>query len=248
MSIHFTNIWQPSVSQELCWSLSQFSHLVLSNSSQSHGLQHARVPCSSPTPRACSHSCKSSHWCYPTISSSVIPFSSYFQSFPASGSFPRSQFFGSGGQSIGVSASASVLLMNIQDWSPLELTGLISLLSKGHLRVFSSSTVQRHQFFGTQPFYCPALTSVHDYWKNHTLTRQTFVGKVMSLLFHMLSRLVIAFLPRSKCLLISWLQSPSAVIFEPRKIKCDCFHCFPIYSPWSDGTRCHDLSFLNVEF
>ena len=171
MSIHLTNIWQPSVSQELCWSLSQFSHSVLSNSSRSHGLQHARLPCPSPTPRACSHSCKSSQWCYPTISSSVIPFSSYFQSFAASGSFPRSQFFGSGGQSIGVSASASVLLMNIQDWSHLELTGLTSLLSKGLLRVFSSSTVQRHRFFGTQPFYCPALTSVHDYWKNHTLTR-----------------------------------------------------------------------------
>ena len=150
MSIHFTNIWQPSVSQELCWSLSQFSHLVLSNSSQSHGLQHARVPCPSPTPRACSHSCKSSHWCYPTISSSVIPFSSYFQSFPASGSFPRSQFFGSGGQSIGVSASASVLLMNIQDWSPLELTGLIYMQSKGLSRVLSNTTVQKHQFFGVQ--------------------------------------------------------------------------------------------------
>ena len=150
MSIHFTNIWQPSVSQELCWSLSQFSHLVLSNSSQSHGLQHARVPCPSPTPRACSHSCKSSHWCYPTISSSVVPFSSCPQSFPALGSFPISQLFASGGQNIG--ASASVLPMNIQGLFPLGLTGLISFLSKGLWRVFTNTTVQRHQFFGTQPF------------------------------------------------------------------------------------------------
>ena len=96
--------------------------------------------------------------------------------------------------------------------------------------------------------YGPTLTSIHDYWKNHSLTRQTFVGKVMSLLFNILSRLVITFLPRSKRLLISCLQSPSAVILEPQKIVCHCFHCFPIYLPWSDGTRCHDLHFLNVEF
>ena len=96
--------------------------------------------------------------------------------------------------------------------------------------------------------YSPTLNSIHDYWKIIALTRQTFVGKVMSLLFNMLSRLVIIFLPRTKCLLISWLQSPSAVILEPPKNKVwHCFHCFPIYFPWSDGTRCHDLRFLNVE-
>ena len=97
--------------------------------------------------------------------------------------------------------------------------------------------------------YSPTLTSIHDYWKNQiALTRQTFVGKVISLLFNLLSRLAIAFLPRSKCLLVSGLQSPSAVIFGAQEIVCHCFHCFPIYLPWSDGTRCHDLSFLNVEF
>ena len=109
----------------------QFSWSVMSDSLPPHGLQHARPPCPSPTPGACSNSCPSSQWCHPTISSCVIPFSSCLQSFPESGSFPMSQFFSSGGQSIGVSASASVLPMNIQDWSPLGWTGLISLQSKG---------------------------------------------------------------------------------------------------------------------
>ena len=176
-------------------SVSQFSHSVMSNSLPPHGLQHARLPCPSPTPRACSNSCPSNRWCHPNISSSAIPFSSCLQSFPALGSFqmsqashqvarvlqiqlqhqsfqwtprtdllllfkmlsrlvitvlPRSQFFASGGQNIGVSASASVLSMNIQDWSPLGWTGWISLQSKGLSRVFSNTTVQKHQFFGTQ--------------------------------------------------------------------------------------------------
>ena len=118
---------------------------------QPHGLQHARLPRPSPTPRACSKSCPSSRWCHPTISSSVVPFSSCLQSLPASGYFPMSrQFFTSGGQSIGVSISASVLSMNIQDWFPLELSGLIFLLSKGLSRIFSNATVQKHQFFGAQ--------------------------------------------------------------------------------------------------
>ena len=95
--------------------------------------------------------------------------------------------------------------------------------------------------------HSPTLTSIHDHWKPKALTRETFADKAMSLLFNMLSRLVITFLPRSKHLLISWLQSPSSVILEPKKIVSHCFHCFPIYLPWSDGTRCHDLSFLNVE-
>ena len=110
----------------------------------------SRLPCPSLTPRAHSNSSPSSRWCHPTISSSVVPFSSYLQSFPASGSFLKSQFFTSGGRSIGVSASASVLPMNIQDWFPLGLTGLISLLSKGLSRVFSNTTVQKNQFFGAQ--------------------------------------------------------------------------------------------------
>ena len=126
----------------------QFSHSVVSDSLWRHELQHARPPCPSPTPRVYSNSCPSSQWCHPAISSSVVPFSSCLQSFPALGSFPMSQFFASGGQSIGVSASASVLPMSIQDWSPLGWTGWISLLSNGLSRVFSDTTV--HQFFGAQ--------------------------------------------------------------------------------------------------
>ena len=123
---------------------------VVSNSLWPHGLQHARLPCPSPSPTVCSSSCPLSQWCHPAISRSVIPFSCH-QPFPASGSFPVSQFFTSHGQSIGASASASVLAMNIQDSFPLELTGLISLLSKRLSRVFSRTVVWKHQFFGTQP-------------------------------------------------------------------------------------------------
>ena len=129
----------------------QFSCSVMSDSLWPHGLQHARLPCPSPTPRACSNSCPLSRWCHPTISSSAIPFSSCLQSFPASGSFPMSQFFASDDQSIGVSASASVLLMDIQDWFPLGLTGWTSLQSKRLSKVFSNTTVQKHPFFGIQP-------------------------------------------------------------------------------------------------
>ena len=128
----------------------QFSCSVMSSSLRPHGLQLARLSCPSPTPGACSNSCPSSRWCHPTISYSVIPFSSCLQSFSASGSFPMSQFFSSGGQSIGVSALASVLPMNIQDWFPLGLTGLISFQSKGLSRIFSNTTVPKHQFFGAQ--------------------------------------------------------------------------------------------------
>ena len=130
--------------------LVQFSCPVMSNSLWPHGLQHARPPCPSPTPGACSNSCPLSWWCHPIISSSVVPFSSWHQAFPASGSFPLSQLFTSGGQSTGVSVSASVLPMNIQDWFPLGLTGWISLQSKGLSRVFSNTIVQKHQFFSAQ--------------------------------------------------------------------------------------------------
>ena len=128
----------------------QFSRSVVSNSLPPHGLQHTRPPCPSPTPRVHSNSCPLSRWCQPTISASVIPFSFHLQSFPASGSLQMSQFFTSGGQSIGVSASASVLPMNIQDQFPLGWTGWISLQSKGLSRVFSNTTVQKHQFFSIQ--------------------------------------------------------------------------------------------------
>ena len=134
-------ITQPSI---------QFSHSIMSDFLPPHGLQYARLPCPSLTPGAYSNTCSLSQWCHPTISSSVIPFSFCLQSFPALGSFPMSQFFASGGQSIGVLASASVLPMNIQDWFPLGWTGWISLQSKGLSRVISNTTVQKHQFFGAQ--------------------------------------------------------------------------------------------------
>ena len=128
----------------------QFSHSVVSDSLQPHELQHTRPPCPSRTPRVHPNPCPLSWWCHPTISSSVIPFFSSPQSFPAPGSFPMSQLSASGGQSIGVSASTSVLSMNTMDWSPLGWTGWISLQSKGFSRVFSNTTVQKHQFFCTQ--------------------------------------------------------------------------------------------------
>ena len=128
----------------------QFNHSVMSNSFRLHGLKHVRPPCLLLTPRAYSNSCPLSRWRHRTISSSVIPFSSCLQSFPATGSFPMSQFLLSGGQSTGVSASASVLPMNNQDWLPWGWTSWISLQSKGLSRVFSSITVQKHQFFGAQ--------------------------------------------------------------------------------------------------
>ena len=130
---------------------SQSVQSVVSDSLRPHELQHARPPCPSPTPRVYSNSCPSCQWCHPTISSSVIPFSSCLLSFPAPGSFQISQFFASGAQIIGVSASASVLPMHIQDWFSLRWTGWISLHSKGLSRVFSNTTVQKHQFFSTQP-------------------------------------------------------------------------------------------------
>ena len=134
----------------LTFSSVQFSLPVMSNSLQPHGLQHSRPPCLSPTPRVYSNSCPLIRWCHPTISSSVVPFSSSCQYFPASGSCQMSQFFASGGQSIGVLALTSVLPMYIQDWFPLGWTGWVSLQSQGLLRVFSKTTVQKHQFFGTQ--------------------------------------------------------------------------------------------------
>ena len=128
----------------------QFSCSVVSDSLWPQELQHSRPTCPSPTPKVYPNSCPLSQWCYLTISSSIIPFSSCLQSFPASGSFQMTQLFAWGGQSIGVSASTSVLPMNTQDWSPLGWTGWISLQAKGLSRVFSNTTVQKHQFFSTQ--------------------------------------------------------------------------------------------------
>ena len=176
-------------------------------------MQHTRFPCPSPTPRAYSNSCPLSWWCHPTISSSVVPFFSYLQSFPVSGSFQMCPFFPSGDQSIG--ASASVLPMSIQDWFPLGWTGWTSLQSKGLSRVLQhhnskALTLQHSAFFMVQLSH-PYMAA----GKTIALTRWTFVGKVMSLLFNMLSRFVIAFLPKSKLLLfrgcghhLQWFWSP----------------------------------------
>ena len=177
------------------------------------------LPVYHQNPEVHSNSCPLSRWCHPTISASVIPFSSCPQSFPASGYFQISQLFILGGQSIEVSASTSVLPMDTQDWYTLGWTSWISLEFKWLSRVFSNTTVQNHQFFSAQYFCSPNSHPYMTTGKTIALTRWTFVDKLMSLLFIMLSKLMITFLPRSKRLLISWLQSPSAVIFKPRKIK-----------------------------
>ena len=158
----------------------QFIHLVLSDSLWPHGLQHARLLCPSPMPRACSNSCPLSQWCYLIISSSAALFSFCLQSFPPSESFPMSRLFISGGQSIGASASATVLAMNIQDWFPLGLTCLIFLLSKGLSRVLSSTAVQK-SILWCSAFFMVQLS--HPYMttgKTAALTRRTLVSKVMS--------------------------------------------------------------------
>ena len=220
----------------------------MSDSLRPHELQHARPPCPSPTPRVYSNPCPSSWWCHPVISSSVIPFASCPQSIPASKFFPMSQLFAWGSQSTQVSASASVL-----QWTPrtdLLYDGLVGYPCSLRDSQESSPTPQFKSIdFSVLSFlHSPTPTSIHDHWKNHSLDQTDFLGKVMSLFFNMIYRLVITFLPRSKGLFISWLQSPSTVILEPPKIKVwPCFHCLPIYFPWSDGTRCHDLSFLNVK-
>ena len=172
-----TKNWCPLILSEEDF-LVEFSHSVVSDSLWPHGLQHARLPCPSPTPGAYSNSSPSSLWCHPTILSSVIPFSSCLQSFPASRSFPMSQLFASGGQSIGVSASASVLPMNIQGWFPLGWTGRISLQSKGLSRVFSNTQFKNLNCSVLRFFYGPTLTLVHDYWKNHSFDLWTFVTSI----------------------------------------------------------------------
>ena len=141
-----------------------FSRSVVSNSSPPHGLQHGRLPCPSPTSRVYSNSCPSSWWCHPTILFSVVTFSSCLQSFPSSESFPVRQFSTSGGQSIGALASAPVLPMNIHDWLPLWLTSLISLQSKGPSRVFSDTTVQKHQFLDLGDYFLPHFKEVFNYY------------------------------------------------------------------------------------
>ena len=197
----------------------------------------------SPTPEAYSNSWPSSWWCHPIILSSVDPFSSHLQSFPASGSFPMSQLFASGGQSIGASASASVLPMNIQDWFLLELTCLTFWSPRDSQESSPWPQFESINSLALSLLCGPTLISVYDYWKNHSYDNTDFC-KVMSLFFNTLSRSVIVFLPKSKCLLISWLQSLSTEILEPRKIQCHCFYIFPFYLAWSGGTGCHNLRFF----
>ena len=188
-----------------------FSSSVVSDSLQPYGLQHTRLPCPSPSPGACLNSWPLNWWCHPTISSSVIPFSSCPQSLLASGSFPMSQLFTSGGQSIRALASASVLPVNIQDWF-CRIDWFDLLAVQGTLK-----NLLQHHSLKAAILWCSAFLIVqfsHSYMtpgKTTALMRQTFAGKVMSLLFNMLSRFVIVFLPRSTRLLISWLQSPSII-------------------------------------
>ena len=167
-SIQFSALW---IQDMLKFYLSsfQFSRSIMSDPLWPHKSQHTRLPCPSPTPRVHSNSCPSSWWCHPAISSSIIPFSSCSQSLPVSGSLPISQIFAWGGQNIGVSASASVIPMNTQDWSPLGLPGWISLQSKGLSRVFSNTTVQKHQCFGAELSSQSNSHITHDHWKNHNL-------------------------------------------------------------------------------
>ena len=207
--------WYMSVFRSYCCS-------VVSNSLQPHELHHTSLPRPSLSPRVYSNSV-SIDW---VILFSVAPFSSCLQSFPASGSFPVSQLFASGVQNIGTSASTSVILMNIQDCFPLELTGWISLLSKGLSRVFSNSS--KASIPGCSALFIVPLSHLYmTTGKTIALTLQAFVSKVKSLLFNTLSRFFIAFLPGIKCLLISWLQSPSAVIFGAQENKvCHCFQFF----------------------
>ena len=214
--------------------VSQLSRSVMSDSLWPYELQHARPPCPSPTPRVHPNQCPLSRWCHPAISSSIVPFPSCPQSVPASGSFQMSQLFTSGGQSIGVSASASVLPMNIQDLFPLGWTCWISLQYKGLKSLLqhhsSKASILWHLAFFIVQLSHPYMTT----GKTIALTRRTFVDKVMSLLFNMLSKLVITSLPRSKRLLISWLQSPSAVILDKstliyyRTEHLGLFHLFPL--------------------
>ena len=236
--------------QKICTAIeywNQFSHSVVADSLQPHRLQHARLPCLLPTPGAYSNSCPLIRWCQPTISS-CHPLL-----------LPPSVF-----PSIRVFSNESVLPIRWPKYwsfsfsiSPSnEYSGLISFRIDRLPLLAVQGTLKSllHHSSKASILWCSAFFIVqlsHPYMstgKTIPLTRWTFVGKVMSLLFSMLSRLVITFLPKSKCLLISWLQSPSAVILEPKKRKSLTFHFFPIYLPQSDETGCHDLSFLNIEF
>ena len=218
----------------------------MSNSLWPHEPQHARPPCRTPTPRAHSNSGPLSWWCHPTISSSVSPSPSALNLTQHQGLFKWSALcirwpkYWSFSFNIRPSNEHTGLISFRMDWLDLlAIQGTLKSLLQHHS---SKASILRCSAFFTVQLSHPYMTT----GKTMALTRWTFIGKVMSLLFNMLSRLVINFLPRSKPLLISWLQSSSAVIWELKNSQ-NCFYCFPIYLPWSDGTGCHDLSFLNVE-
>ena len=221
----------------------QFSHSVESHSLWPHGLYHARPPC----PGVYSNSCPLSWWCRPTISSSVFPFFFLFQSFAASGSFSMTEFFTSGGQSIGISASASVLPMNIQYWFPLEFTGWICWIQDSQE---SSPTPQFKSINYLVPSFLYSPTLSHPYMttgKTIALTRWIFADKVMYLHFNMLSSY--SFSSKGQASLNFMVAVTIHSDFGAQEYKVShCFHCLPIYLPWSDETGCHDLSFLNVEY
>ena len=212
---------------------------------QIHGLQHARLPCPSLSPWVCSNSYPLSRWCHLTISTSAAPFPFCFQSFSASGSFPLSWLFALGGQSTGASASASVFPLNIEGWFPLGFDWFDLLAVWRTLKSSPTPQFKGINSSALSLLYGPPLTSTHDYWKNHSFDYTDFVGRVMSLLFDTLSRFSTAFLWRRKYLLISWLQLPSAVVLEPKKIKSVSV---PTFSP----SICHEMmgpdALIFVEF
>ena len=238
--------WQ----QSKCVLLLLFSCSVVSDFLWPHGLQHARLPCPSLSPGVCLSSCPLSQWCHPTSSSSSHPLLFLPSVFPSIRVFsnesalcirwPKCWSF-----SFNISSSneySGLISFRIDYLDLLAVQGTLKSLLQRHSS--KASILWLSAFFMVQFSHSYVTT-----WKTIALTVWTFVGKVMSLLVNMLSRFVIAFLPRSKCLLISWLQSLSVVIFGAQENKvCYCFHFFPIYLPWNDGTRWHDLHFLHVEF
>ena len=199
----------------------------MSDSLWPHRLQHARLPCSSLSLRVCPSLCPLSQWCYPAISSSAAPFSFCLQSFPTSGSFPMSWLFTSGGQSIGTSASASVLPMNSQGWLPYNWLVWSPCSPRD-----SQESSPAPQFVNISFLYGTALTFIHDYWENHSFDYTDSL--MISLLFNMLSRFVKDFFSRSKRLLISWLQSLSTVLLDPKKTKSVTASTFP-------SSICHEV-------
>ena len=217
-----------------------FSHQIMSNSSRPHGLHHSRLPCPSPSPRVGPSACSLHWWCHPAISPSDSLLSSCPQFFPASGTFPMNCLFTSGDQNTGTSGSASDSPVNIQGWSPFSPRDSQESSPTPQFKSINSSVFN--------VLHVPTLTSLHDYWKNCSFDIRTFVGKVMFLLLNTLSMFVITFLPRRKCLLISWLQSPSAVILEPKKIKSVTASIVSHLFAMKWWHQIHDLSFLNAEF